>query len=165
MSLNHKDLLKKAYQIATTSRDPSTQNGALIVDKDGKVIATGANNFPNGVKEDVPARWERPLKYKIIEHAERAVIYECARKGLATQGLTMVCAWACCSDCSRAIILSGIKLLVRHKQALDRSPAFWMEEIKIANQLLEESGVSVMDFDGEIGGTEKILHSGQFWLP
>lgn len=157
-----------AYQDARNSPDPSTQNAALLVDEhlplDPHIICAGINEFPRGV-EYKPERWERPLKYKIIEHAERNAVYSAARNGLSTQGLTMVSPWAACCDCSRAIIQAGIKKLVTHKQADDMSPAFWREEIDIAHQMLSEAGVEIIFYDGIVGCDFEVLHSGKKWKP
>ena len=162
MRSSWKELLKVAYEEAVNSPDPSTQNAALLVN-DGAVVLKAVNEFPIGV-EYTEERWERPLKYKIIEHAERNVIYKAARQGIATDGLTMVSPWSCCSDCARAIIQAGIKCLVRHKDAGDRSPEFWAEEIAIADQMLKEAGLEVLDYHGKIGAPE-VRHSGQIWSP
>jgi dCMP deaminase len=156
-----KKLLKIAYEEAVNSPDPSTQNAALLVDK--SIVLKAVNEFPVGV-EYTEERWERPLKYKIIEHAERNVIFKAARQGIATEGLTMVAPWAACSNCARAIIQAGIKRLVRHKEAGDRSPEFWAQEIEIADQMLKEAGVEVLDYHGEIGAPE-VRHSGKMWCP
>ena len=157
-----KELLKVAYEEAVKSPDPSTQNAALLID-DGVVVLKAFNEFPIGV-EYTDERWERPLKYKIIEHAERHVIYKAARQGIATEGLTMVSPWSACADCARAIIQAGIKCLVRHKEAGDRSPEFWLEEIQVADQMFKEAGVEVLDYHGKIGAPE-VRHSGQIWSP
>lgn len=164
MSPDWINLLALAYSIALKSPDPSTQNAALIVDKDGEILIAEYNKFPDGVLYS-KERWERPLKYKIIEHAERNACYFAAKHGISTNGLTMVCPWATCSDCARAIIQSGIKRLVTHKQAFDRSPDFWREEIDTALVMLKEAGVEVIFYDGEIGTDLSVLHSGIMWSP
>lgn len=156
-------LLGVTYTHAKSSHDPSTQNAALLVNDIGDGISIDVNRFPDGVRE-IPERWERPLKYKIIEHAERNVLYNAARLGFKTAGLTMVCPWAACSDCARALIQCGLKRLVTHKQAHDKSPDFWRQEIEIAFVMLEEAKVEVIMYDGLIG-VENVLHSGKLWNP
>lgn len=156
-------LLKESYAEALKSPDPSTQNGAVLIDNANRVIVKDHNRFPDGVKY-LPERWERPGKYKYIEHAERNVVFAAARLGIPTDGLTMVCGWAACSDCARAIVQSGISRLVTHKQAYDRSPAFWLDEIKHAYDILKEGNVELVMYDGQVDA-EPILHSGQLWKP
>ena len=129
----------------------------------GTIVAVGINEFPAGVRY-ISERWERPLKYKIIEHAERNVIYNAAKRGIATNGLIMVCPWAACSDCARAIIQAGVKMLITHKQAHDRSPDFWRKEIEVAFEMLNEAKVEIVMYDGVVG-VSGVLHSGQLWNP
>lgn len=161
--MNYEQLMRRAYEVAQNSPDPSTQNSALLVNSDGDILMEDINRFPDGVQYK-PERWERPLKYKIIEHAERNVIYSCAYLGVATKGLIMVSPWAACSDCARAIIQAKLTKLVTHKQACDRSPKFWRDEIDIAFTMLNEAGVEIQLLDCTFGDIE-IRHSGEIWKP
>ncbi len=158
-----RSLLQLAYRKARKSKDPSTQNAALLVNNENHVLVVDTNRFPDGVTV-TPERWERPLKYSIIEHAERNAIYSAAKEGISTNGLIMVCPWAACADCARAIIQSGIKTLVTHQQAHDRSPDFWRQEIDIAFQMFKEARIEIIMYDGVVGA-ENALHSGQIWNP
>ena len=147
--------LSVAYNLAIrNSIDPSTQNGAVLVSYDmdmaGWIIGSGVNEFPRGVK-NTPERWERPLKYSVIEHAERNAIYNAAQHGHHIKGSTLFCPWIACSDCSRAIIQCGIKEVVGHKTAADQDSPQWKQSIAIAMTMLEEAGVNVRYFDGVIG--------------
>ncbi len=163
-----KELLQHAYNIALSSPDPSTQNGAFLYDpnKSDSGLCPAVNEFPVGV-EYKPERFERPLKYKVIEHAERNSLFMAATNGIATRGLTMVACWAACTDCSRAIIQCGIKTLLTHKQAGDKSPPMWADEIKISMEMFNEAGVEVILYDGKIFDNDelKLLHSGKIWSP
>ncbi len=162
-TLDYKELLALAYRVAKSSVDPSTQNGAILIQSDGSVRAMGCNRLPDNIASK-PERWERPLKYKVVEHAERNVIYKAARYGIATDGLIMVCPWAPCTDCARAIIQSGIKKLITHKQAYDRSPDSWRVDIDLALSMLAEASIDVLMFDGFVG-VPSLRHSGQVWNP
>jgi dCMP deaminase len=78
--------LRMAFENARDlGTDPSTQNGAVIVDSDDWILGEGANFFPKGVKE-TEAHWEMPLKYAFVEHAERNAIYAAAREGHSLKG-------------------------------------------------------------------------------
>lgn len=131
-----------ALAVASTSPDPSTQNGAVLFDERCglTVFETNAcNQFPRGVTY-TDERWERPLKYSVIEHAERNVIYEAARRGIVTEGKTLVAVWAACADCARAIIQAGITHVVTLEAGeSDR----WGGSIDIGMVMLEEAGVTV----------------------
>lgn len=160
-------LLQEAYKEAIKSPDLSTQNGALIVniDDDDVIKAAACNELPSGVLV-TEARLERPLKYKYTEHAERNVIYKAAKAGVKTDKQTMVYPWAACSDCARAIIQAGIATLITHKQAHNRSPERWVEEIQHAFFMFEEAGVEVIFYDGKVfDDPVTLLHSEVRWSP
>ena len=162
MPLDWGKLLKIAYLEAQKSTFPSTQNGAILVDEKGDVILSAVNAFPDKIAE-TEERKIKPLRSKLGVHAERNLVYRAAKNGIKTEGLTMVCAWATCSDCAQAIIQAGIKRLVTHKQALDRSYD-WQENIDFAFKMLREAGIEIIIFDGKIG-VGKILRHGEFWEP
>jgi dCMP deaminase len=166
------ELMADAYRHATASPDPSTQNAAVLVNLDparpGGAVPLAAtwavNEFPHGVAY-TPARFERPLKYAVIEHAERGAVYNAARSGIATDGLAMLCPWAACADCARAIICAGVTTLVTHRQAHDRSPQNWLDSIAIAFEMLAEAGVTVTVLDLADLGAPEVRHTGQIWTP
>lgn len=156
--------LRSAYRLARSSPDPSTQNAAILLDPVSlELVSTGFNAFPEGVQYS-DERWERPAKYDFIEHAERNSIFRAAKRGLQTGGTIMVCPWAACSDCARAIVCAGVKKLVRHKDASDRSPERWIESIKVADTILHEGGVEILDIVGSVGAPQ-LLHTGVLWTP
>ena len=157
------ELLKTAYLEAQKSTNISTQNSALLIDDKNNIILSANNSFPDGIKENEERQNDKPLRLKYSIHAERNVLYLAAKKGIKTEGLVMVCPWATCSDCSQAIIQAGIKKLITHKQALDRSGR-WQEDIEFAFNMLREAGVEIIVFDGKIG-VGKILRSGEYWEP
>ncbi len=162
MSLDWQNLIKVAYSEAKKSTNPSTQNGAILVDNKGNVVLAATNSFPDGIAE-TQKRQVKSLRLRFSVHAERNVIYKAARLGIKTKKLTMVCPWATCSDCGQAIIQAGIKRLVVHKQALEKSGR-WKEDIEFAFAMLREANVQIVIFDGKIG-VGKILRSGEFWEP
>lgn len=134
--------MRLACAVAKQSPDMSTQNGAVLSTPDGSTIRDtfACNTFPAGVQH-LPERWERPAKY--VEHAERNSIYFAARNGIATQGLSLVCGWAACADCARAIVQSGIKTLVTFPRVEEETAASRYESIRIADEMLAEAGVEI----------------------
>lgn len=147
--------LKQAYlEAKSNSTDPSTQNGAILVDgMSGEIISYGSNHFPFGVKES-PERWERPAKYAWVEHAERNSIFAAARQGTSTKGLIMYCPWFACTDCARAIIQAGIRKVIGHDTSVHLSGSqSWKDSIAIAYQMFDEAGVRYKHIPGEMGLT------------
>ncbi len=157
--------LREAYKYAAeNSLDRSTKNGAVIVDENNKIISYGMSGLLTCI-EDEPERHERPAKYSYLSHAEAQSIQHAARDGIATNGLTMYCPWAACSEvCAPAIVDSGIKKLVVHKEIMEKSPAYWIEKIKPTFEIFQESGIEWVMFSGKIGGV-KTLYNGQVWEP
>jgi dCMP deaminase len=164
--MNYQELMRSAYLLAyEESTDTSTKNGALLVQPvDGTVMVGGVNAFIDPDMASDARNYERPRKYKVTEHAERAVIYKAAFQGFRTRGLIMVCPWACCSDCARGIVLAGIPLVVAHKQAYDKTPERWREEVAVGLEILEGGGVTYHLLDSEIGEVEN-LFNGEVWYP
>src|SRR5579859_6406852 len=123
--------LREAYTEALKSPDTSTQNGAILIGRDGYTIGKGHNTLPYNVQM-TPERLERPAKYLYTEHAERNAIFRAAYYGFAIAGSTLICPWAACHDCARAIIQTGVKALITHQDAFDRSPQHWIDSIQTA---------------------------------
>ena len=158
------EFLRLAYNLAhKKSDDPSTEVGAVVVRK-GEVLVSGVNHMPARSLCFDKANLERPYKYKLIEHAERDAVYTAARCGVALDGSVMFAPWAACSDCARAIVLSGIDHVVAHYQAIEQTPKRWKEEIEIGLLIFDAAGVSYVLFDGNIGGVEN-LFDGKIWYP
>jgi len=157
--------LRDAYRHALISPDTSTQNGAIVLDRNNYILGWGANEFTNGM-DVTPDLLERPKKYTFIEHAERNAIYHSLRRlnhdpAYGTPH-TMVAAWASCADCARAIVQSGIKTLIRHdRSGVDR----WSESIEAGDIILAAGDVTVIDVKGKIGRCDPVLVNGELWNP
>jgi len=166
--------LWQAYTHAKLSNDRSTQNGAIIIDEareSASPLSVGWNSLVPGWGHKDEA-YERPLKYSLTEHAERAAIYKAARKGERLEGMTMVANWVACPDCARAIVWSGIKRVICHKQCMDRTPPRWKEMVDLGLEILTENRmhpVEVIQWDGSVkdvtGMEVPNLNSGEFWYP
>ena len=130
--------MQLAHDVASRSKDQSTQLGAVIVGPDREIRSTGYNSFPRGVNDDVAERQERPLKYLWMEHAERNAIYNAARMGTCLKGCVLYCAWPPCPDCARAIVQSGIIGVVVESMDV---PERWQANMEVARQILSEAGV------------------------
>lgn len=134
--------LELAKHIASWSKDPSTKTGAVIVDRERRIISTGYNGFPRGVL-DHPSRLEnREEKYKIIVHCERnAMLF--AREPLQNTTLYTY-PFLSCSVCAGMMIQAGIR---RHVAPRSDNPR-WGENAQLTMQILAESGVELdlLDF-------------------
>jgi dCMP deaminase len=148
----YEQLLKAAYAEARKSGDLSTQNGAVLVNAVGEIVARGHNDIP-AMCCDKPDRRQRPLKYQWTEHAERGAIYDAAKRGVATDGLTLVCPWLACADCGRAIVCAGVVRVVRHKIPQHAERPDWASSIAVADEMFREAGVEIVEVEGPLGET------------
>lgn len=138
---------------AKASPDPSTQNGAVLLSHDLNSFVRSRNEFPFGVSYH-PERWERPAKYSYVEHAERNAYYKAAYQGMKTLGSTLVCPWASCHDCARAVIQSGTMRLVRLQISDSCSTSMnarWQESMSHADTMMVEAGVEIIELDLHFG--------------
>lgn len=138
-----KYFLSIAAVVSVMSKDPSTKIGAVIVDSDRVIRATGFNGFPRGI-EDTPERLnDRETKYKLVVHAEVNAILAAARVGVPLIGCTLYLGspWGGppCHRCCVDIIQAGIVEVVStvRNESSDR----WSESLDLGQQLLEEAGV------------------------
>lgn len=99
---------------AKRSKDPSTQVGACVVNKDKRIIGIGYNGFPTGCSdEDFP--WGKTdedklnTKYPYVVHAEPNAILNCTS---SLKDSTLYVTLFPCNECAKLIIQSGIKKVV-----------------------------------------------------
>ncbi len=97
-----------ADEVATRSKDPSTQVGAVIVDKNHRPVSFGYNGFLWAGDDRYLTR-ERPMKYYFSIHAEmNAILF--SKTDL--EWCTLYCNYACCENCLKFIIQSWIKTVI-----------------------------------------------------
>lgn len=143
--------LRIAEQVKLKSKDESTQIGAVIVGKDKEILSTGYNSFPRGLDDNLPERQGRPLKYHYFEHAERNAIYNAARVGTKLDESTIyLTSGLPCSDCSRAIINSGIKRVYCKRECTTKNKEKWVESQEIGYQMLLECSVRVTFYEHDL---------------
>ena len=135
----NKRFLELAEFIASWSHDPSTKVGAVIVDKDRRIVSTGYNDLARGVKDTSERLENREVKYKIILHAEENAIMF-SKQNL--EGCSLyVSSMPPCSHCASLIIQSGIKVVYTWKQEI---PERWVDSYKLTRQMFKESGVKLI---------------------
>ena len=135
---------KLAVQVANIfSKDPSTKVGTILL-KPGshQVLSLGYNGMPRGINEKDIFKWERPLKYKYVEHSERNAIYNASRHGTPLEGCIAIVTMFPCSDCTRALIQSGVKTIISYYDQSKKER--WGEEWKISNDMLKEANIDIM---------------------
>lgn len=96
------------------SKDPNTQVGACIVNKNNIIESIGYNGLPKGCSDD-EFPWEKEgdvldTKYPFVVHAELNAILN--SKGKDLSGCKIYVALFPCNECAKAIIQSGISEVI-----------------------------------------------------
>jgi len=134
--------LELATVISNWSKDPSTKVGAVIVNKDKKIISTGYNGFPRGIKDDHRLD-NRAQKYDLVVHAEANAIIH-AKEPL--DGCTIyTMPFMPCSRCAGLIIQAGIQRVVSVPSAEDR----WSANFQLSKDMLLEAKVLIWDGENQ----------------
>lgn len=131
--------LDLARFIASWSKDPSTQTGAVITDPDNRIVSLGFNGLPRGVA-DLPERLNnREIKYKMIVHCERNALLFASR---SVAGCTLY-TWPfmSCAACAAMVIQAGIKRVVAPASDNPR----WQEDFRLSREMFAEAGVEVVE--------------------
>lgn len=132
-------MLRLAHLISTRSIDPSTKHGAVIVDKQSRILSMGYNGAVQGLEHDKIV-WTRPEKYDYMIHAEvNAILF--AKTDL--KGCTIYITGPSCVYCFNMIAQSGItrcvfgprvaKCITEHSQ-------------KVQTQIAEAKGIEIVTF-------------------
>lgn len=131
------------------SKDPNTQVGACIVNKEKKIVGTGYNGFPQGCSDD-DLPWEREgdlldTKYPFVCHAELNAILNSISRDLT--GCTLYVDLFPCNECAKAIIQSGIKTVIYRD---DKYAA--TDGVKASKLMFDKAGVEYrqMNFNKEL---------------
>ena len=133
--------IKLAQEIASWSKDPSSQVGAVIVRPDRTIASVGFNGFPRGVEDSQDAITNRDTKLLRTIHAELNAILS-AKEPLTGYSL-FVWPFQPCAQCAAAIIQAGIADVycpfndhVAHER--------WSESFKTALQMFDEAEVRLI---------------------
>lgn len=108
--------LLAAKEVASWSKDPSTQVGCVIVDPElQRRAGEGFNGFPRFMSDAPELYNEREIKYSRTLHAElNAVLF--AKK---TEGCTAYVTHPPCTNCALVLIQSGISRVVASAPSAD----------------------------------------------
>ena len=143
----NKRFIELAQFISTWSKDPSSKIGAVIVDRNRRIISTGYNGFARGVSDERSRYDNRELKYRMVLHAEENAILFAKQK---LDGCSIyVTVMPPCSHCAALIIQSGIKNVFVPKSPI---PERWKDSVELTESMFYEAGVSLNFVDVGCGG-------------
>ena len=139
--------MRMAHEVASWSKDPSTKVGCVLV-KDRKIISMGYNGFPRLIEDDLNRLIDREVKYEMTVHAEQNAVITAALHGISTEGSTAYVTFSPCSRCAAVLINAGISTVV--VSAADVIPDRWLENFRLAAELLNEAGIGHEIIDPEL---------------
>tara|TARA_Y100000588_G_scaffold112337_1_gene123183 strand:- start:47 stop:553 length:507 start_codon:yes stop_codon:yes gene_type:complete len=132
---------KRFYQmaelVASWSKDPSTQVGAVIT-KNNRIVSVGFNGYPHGVSDSVDTD-ERELKYLKTLHAEENAILFSKRD---LDGCDIWVTHFPCPNCAAKIIQTGIARVSCPEQSEDFLSR-WGDKIQVSQDMFDQAGVEV----------------------
>jgi dCMP deaminase len=135
--------MKLAREISTWSRDPSTKIGAVIVNDERRILATGYNGFPRGIEDTEERLNDREQKYPLIVHGEMNALMNALYSGVSVKDTTLyVWGLPVCSECTKNVIQSGIKRVVITYP--EHAPEKWRTQWNnMSKPMYQEAGVSI----------------------
>lgn len=133
----------RKYGVASWSKDPSTQVGALLVDPHNCVRALGYNGFPAGLDDTEERLNDRELKYPLTIHAEANVLERAPETYLT--GYTMYSSLPTCTACAIRIIQRKVARVVTIV-GNDNTRKKWYDEWVQAQALYAEAGIDVTTY-------------------
>ncbi len=128
------------------SKDPNTQVGACIVDRDNRILSTGYNGFPRGCSDD-EFPWGREgeaneTKYPFVVHAELNAILNAGGRPLA--GSRIYVALFPCNECAKAIIQAGIREVIYLSDKYAQTPG-----TLASKRMLKSAGVTLTPLNSD----------------
>lgn len=128
---------------AQRSKDPVTQVGSCIVNRDKRIISTGYNGMPNGCNDDdMPWGKHSPDKLKskqlYVCHSEMNAIIN--KISLDVRGSTLYVTLFPCNQCARLIIQAGIQEVVYYEDK-----HHFKVETKAAKHMLHMAGIKTSE--------------------
>jgi dCMP deaminase len=133
--------LELAQFVSKWSKDPSTQTGAVIVDKNRRVVSVGYNGFAKGV-QDLEERYkDRDFKIATIIHCEEnAILFSRQDLTCCTLYTHPFCS---CAKCASLVIQSGISRCVAQPLP-EHLQGRWGANVEITKQMFQEAGVELL---------------------
>lgn len=131
---------------AKRSKDPNTQVGACIVNKNNVIESIGYNGLPKGCSDD-EFPWESEgnaldTKYPFVVHAELNAILNAKGKDLSNCKIYV--ALFPCNECAKAIIQSGINEVVYLSDKYANT-----DSVKASKRMFRAAGVNLKQISSE----------------
>ena len=136
--------IRMAREVASWSKDPSTQVGSIAV-MDKKIIATGYNGFPKGINDTENRLNDRERKLKLMVHGEMNMIYNAAEHGVKLKGSTIyIWGLPTCDDCWKGLVQTGVSRVVMPNIELEGGK--WRDGCNHAKKFMEMTNIDVTEY-------------------
>lgn len=151
-----------ALLVASRSKDPSTQVGACIVNKDNKVLSLGYNGLTKRMNDDdfywnsIGEKTGDMTKNKdyFVVHAERNAILNFRGNSKELEGSTLYVTLYPCVECTKEIIQVGIKKVIYLRMYSKQ------ELVNISKMMFETAGVEVIQYNKNVDFTKNEVKDG-----
>ena len=140
----HTRFMKLALEVASWSKDPSTQVGCVLV-RNKKVLSTGYNGLPKNLSDSLDILHDREKKYELTVHAEVNAVTTAALHGISTEGATAYVTFNPCSRCAAVLINAGVTSVYSYGGSI--IPTRWLPNFILASRILAEAGVTYSTID------------------
>ncbi len=134
--------------VAATRSNCSRRHVAAVLVRDHRIISTGYNGTPRGIKNCDDGGCPRcssnapsgtALSECLCSHAEENSIVQAAYHGICVKDSTLYTTFSPCLQCAKMIINAGIKEVVYHKHySIDDTSLRILKEAGVAVRPLEE---------------------------
>jgi dCMP deaminase len=133
-----------AREVASYSKDPSTQTGAVFVSPDKKDVIVGYNGFASRMNDDPALYADRAEKYERIIHCEMNALINAKRP---LDGYTLY-TWPfiSCHRCAVHMVQAGIARNIAPKPDATKETR-WGDQFARSRRYFAEGGVEVVEFD------------------
>ncbi|MGF1688629.1 cytidine/deoxycytidylate deaminase family protein [Photobacterium japonica] len=126
-----------AELVASWSKDPSTQVGAVIT-QGNRIVSVGFNGYPHGVSDSADTDDREMKLLKTLHAEENAILF--AKRDLA--GCEIWVTHFPCPNCAAKIIQTGISTVHCPEQSEDFLSR-WGDKIRVSQEMFAQSGVAV----------------------
>jgi dCMP deaminase len=133
----HLRFLELAKLVASWSKDPSTQVGAVIVSPGLRVVSVGFNGFPQEMPDRAEWLNNREEKYSRIIHGEMNALLFAPKVPEGCTLYTFPC--LSCDRCVVHMIQAGIKQFVAPRPTDDMNSR-WAASLNRTRQYIKECG-------------------------
>ena len=129
--------IEMAKLVASWSKDPSTQVGAVITEQN-RIVSLGFNGYPHGVSDSAETDSRELKLLKTLHAEENAILY--AKRDLS--GCEIWVTHFPCPNCAAKIIQTGI-CAVHCPTQDDDFLSRWADKIALSEEMFNQAGVTV----------------------